>query len=91
VKTDWCVLTYSTDDGTQTEQVWNSRAGQVPQTITLRTGYQAWHSGPDTFHGAGFTPPAGMRIIVDWMPGMGDGSGVELGWPGQPYLFDPEA
>lgn len=87
----WKVLTYSTDDGTEHEQVWNSRDGVAPQTIALRSGASAWHSGPDTFHGQGWAPPAGMRIIVDWKPGMGTPGGVELGWPGMPYLLDPEA
>lgn len=94
-KSAWSVLGYQTDDGTQIEQVWNSRDGIVPQTITLRTGLQAWHAGPDVFHGEGWTPPADMRMIVDWVPGLGDDAstagGVQIGWPGMPFLFDPEA
>jgi hypothetical protein len=85
------VLGYSTDDGSETEQVWNSREGTVPHTITLRSGSAAWHAGPDVYHGPGWTPPAGMRVIVDWMPGMGESGGVEIGWPGMPYLLDPGA
>lgn len=85
------VIGYQTDDGSQTEQVWNNRTGAAPQTIVLRTGRSAWHSGPDTFHGAGWTPPPTMRVIVDWTPGMGTDGGVQIGWPGMPYLFDPEA
>lgn len=87
----YSVLRYQTDDGSETELVWNNREGAGPFTIELRSGAVAWHAGPDVFHGPGWAPPAGMRSFVDWMPGMGESVGVTLGWPGMPYLFDPEA
>jgi len=91
VSEGFTVLTYSTDDGRETEQVWNSRDGIIPHTIELRTGQAAWHAGPDVSHGPGWTPPPTMRWIVDWVPGMSEPGGVQLGWPGMPYLYDPEA
>jgi len=62
----YCVMTYRSDDGTEEEQVWNSRDGVTPFVITLRSGKAATHVNwtadvprPD------YRPPAGSRVFVD--------------------------
>jgi len=37
----FCLMTYRADDGTEEEQVWNSRDGVTPFVITLRSGKAA--------------------------------------------------
>lgn len=65
----YCLMTYRADDGTEEEQIWNSRDGVTPFVITLRSGKQATHADwrndqriPD------YQPPPGSRIFVDLTP-----------------------
>lgn len=39
----FCVMRYQSDDGTESEMIWNSRDGVTPFTLTLRSGKQATH------------------------------------------------
>jgi hypothetical protein len=62
----FCLMTYRADDGSEEEQVWNSRDGVTPFVIGLRSGKPAthadWHRDrrvPD------YLPPLGSRIFVD--------------------------
>jgi hypothetical protein len=87
------LMTYTSDDGLESEQVWNSRDGRVPFVITLRSGTLASHTGPDTYEGPGWACPAGTRMFVDATPGLVTGapdmgSEVYLGAPGVPYLLE---
>lgn len=62
----FCLMKYQTDDGTETETLWNSRDGVTPFILVSRTGknmsHTDWHGDkcvPD------FKPPSGMRVFVD--------------------------
>lgn len=62
----FAVMQYRSVDGSETEEVWNSRDGVTPFAILLRSGKEAVHvnwssdvSRPD------YQPPAGSRIFVD--------------------------
>ena len=63
----FCVMTYTADDGSETEQVWNSRDGVTPFVITLRSGKRATHTNwaADRRMPPDWTPPRGMRRFVD--------------------------
>lgn len=62
----YCLMTYTSDDGTEMETVWNSRDGVTPLVIGLRSGktatHKEWHRD---FRVPGYTPPVGSRIFVD--------------------------
>lgn len=65
----FCLMAYRSDDGTETELIWNSRDGVTPFVIALRSGKQATHADwrsdrrvPD------YAPPPGSRIFVDLTP-----------------------
>jgi hypothetical protein len=64
------LMTYQADDGTEAEQVWNSRDGVTPFVITLRSGKQATHVAwnADVRMPEDFTPPPGMRYFTDLTP-----------------------
>jgi hypothetical protein len=64
------VLTYVSDDGSETEQVWNSRDGGTPFVITLRSGKPAAHRdwAADRRMPEDWTPPPGMRYFTDLTP-----------------------
>jgi hypothetical protein len=62
----FAVMTYRSDDGSEEEEVWNSRDGVTPFAITLRSGREATHVNwrsdvprPD------YAPPPGSRMFVD--------------------------
>ena len=62
----FCLMKYQTDDGTETETLWNSRDGVTPFMLLSKTGKKMshidWRSDkcvPD------FKPPSGMRVFVD--------------------------
>ena len=61
------VMTYQSDDGSEREQVWNSRDGVTPFVMRLRSGKQATHVewGDDRRMPEDWRPPAGMRVWVD--------------------------
>ena len=65
----FCIMTYRADDGTEEEQIWNSRDGVTPFVISLRSGKSArhvdWHRDE---YDPNFKPPAGSRIFVDMTP-----------------------
>jgi hypothetical protein len=87
------LMTYTSDDGLESEQVYNSRDGRAPSIITLRSGTLASHTGPDTYEGPGWAVPGGTRLFVDATPDLAAtdptvGSAVYLGTPGVPYLLD---
>jgi hypothetical protein len=66
----YCVLTYVADDGSESEQVWNSRDGTTPFVITLRSGKPASHAdwAADRRMPEDWTPPPGMRYFADLTP-----------------------
>lgn len=65
----FCLMTYRSDDGSETEVIWNSRDGVTPFVISLRSGKPASH-----FNWSGdrrvldYKPPIGSRIFVDLTP-----------------------
>lgn len=63
----FCVMCYRSDDGTETEFVWNSRDGVTPFVITLRSGKPATHADWDRDQRMpeDWTPPPGMRRFTD--------------------------
>jgi hypothetical protein len=62
----FCVMTYRSDDGTEDEEVWNSRDGVTPFVITLRSGKQATHvNWRSDVHRPDFIPPPGSRVFID--------------------------
>jgi hypothetical protein len=63
------LMTYVSDDGTETERVWNSRDGVTPFVITLRSGKTATHRdwAADEYL-PNYVPPAGSRVFVDLTP-----------------------
>lgn len=63
----FALMTYRADDGTEEEQVFNSRDGVTPFTITLRSGKPASHVNwqDDQRMPEDWTPPAGMRRFAD--------------------------
>lgn len=60
-------MAYRSDDGTETEQVFNSRDGVTPFVIALRSGAKATHVNwaSDQRQPEGWTPPPGMRYFTD--------------------------
>lgn len=59
------LMRYRADDG-EVEQVWNSRDGETPYTITLRSGKSATHVDWSTMVARpAFVPPPGTRVFVD--------------------------
>lgn len=65
-KEAFCIMQYRSKDGTEAEQLWNSRDGVTPFGITSCNGKQMYHDNwnlddcrPD------FVPPSGMRVFVD--------------------------
>ncbi len=61
------IMTYTSDDGAETEQIWNSRDGVTPFIITLRSGRKATH-GPrwaDDTYAPGHVPAVGARYFCD--------------------------
>jgi hypothetical protein len=86
------VLTYQTDDGSASEDVWYSMEGIPPHVITLANGRSAALVN-STPKGRNFTPPSTMRRIVDQStapPPVPTTPGVHshLGWPGVPVIVD---
>jgi hypothetical protein len=61
------LMLYRSDDGTETEQVWNSRDGATPFVISLRSGKTATHVDWDRDQRMpeDWTPPPGMRYFTD--------------------------
>jgi hypothetical protein len=81
------VWTYSSDDGAVTEDVFNpTPGGVVPEFLLSQDGLTQMTLDPESgkHRGKGWTPPAGMRSVVPYVP-VPDHSKpqhVELGWPG---------
>ena len=65
-KEAFCIMQYRSQDGTEAEQLWNSRDGVTPFSITSRNGKPMLHDDwqKDACEPT-FTPPSGMRIFVD--------------------------
>jgi hypothetical protein len=63
----YMLMTYRSDDGTEQEQVFNSRDGVTPFVIALRSGKPATHAdwAADTRMPEDWAPPAGMRYFAD--------------------------
>lgn len=60
------LMQYRSDDGTETEVIWNSRDGVTPFVITLRSGKQASHvNWNHDFYKPDFRPTIGDRIFID--------------------------
>jgi hypothetical protein len=63
----FCVMTYQSDDGTITEQLWNSRDGVTPFMIMSRNGGRELRHidwGKD-YPQPNYKPLPGKRIFVD--------------------------
>ena len=81
----WALLTYTSDDGKTTKQVWNPREGAaVPQQIDLGNGRQGSLTSVQP-KGRGYSPPQGTATLSD-KPPEPDRPGTRLGWPGQAYI-----
>jgi hypothetical protein len=62
----FCLMTYRSDDGTESEVLWNSRDGVTPFVITLLSGKTAMHVDWNRDQRVlDYVPPAGSRIFVD--------------------------
>jgi hypothetical protein len=60
------LMTYTTDDGTGSEQIWNSRDGVTPFVTHLRDGRTATHrSAPGDRYDPGHVPQPGERVFAD--------------------------
>jgi hypothetical protein len=65
----FCLVAYRSDDGTETELIWNSRDGVTPFVISLRSGKQATHVAWETDQCIpDYSPPPGSRVFVDLTP-----------------------
>lgn len=63
------VMLFQSTDGRETEEVWNSRDGATPYTITLRSGAAAVHvQWSSMVPRPGYVPPPGSRVFVDLTP-----------------------
>lgn len=60
------LMTYVSDDGTESERVWNTRDSVTPFVILLRSGKEAthknWHADEYVPH---YQPLPGERVFVD--------------------------
>lgn len=62
----YVVLLYRSIDGAEEEEVWNSRDGVTPYTITLRSGRPAVHvNWTQGVPRPSYAPPPGSRVFVD--------------------------
>lgn len=84
----FALVTYTSDDGKTSKQVWNPRDGVLPDQITLPNGQRATISDV-AYKGPGWQPPADTAVVTDKPPApavVPGGHLLALGWPGQPYL-----
>lgn len=62
----FCLMKYQTDDGTETEMLWNSRDGVTPFMLLSKTGKQMKHvDWRNDKLAVDFKPPSGMRVFVN--------------------------
>lgn len=63
----FCLMQYQSDDGTETEVIWNSRDGVTPFIVTLPSGKQATHVrwGEDVRVSVTMARALGVRWFVD--------------------------
>lgn len=63
----YCWMTYTADDGAESELIWNSRDGVTPFVVTLRSGRTATHANwaGDMRMPEDWTPPPGHRVFTD--------------------------
>lgn len=63
----FCLMQYTSDDGTETEVIWNSRDGVTPFSIMLLSGKQATHSRwhEDVRCTEGMARSLGVRWFMD--------------------------
>lgn len=60
------VMTYMSDDGQESEQIWNSRDGVTPFMVHLRDGRPATHRAADAdCYDPGYHPHPGERVFAD--------------------------
>lgn len=85
----YSLVTYTSDDGKTSKQVWNSRDGALPEVITLDNGKPAGITRVE-FKGPGYKPAAGITVVSDVPPDppapVPGASATEMGWPGQPHF-----
>ena len=62
----FCLMQYRSDDGTESEQLWNSRDGVTPFILSSRNGKRMAHvEWNKDICDPYFTPRSGMRVFVD--------------------------
>lgn len=83
-KHPFSLITYTSDDGKTSQQVWNGKDGVVPDIITLPNGKPGSITSA-VVKGPGWTPPEGTTEITHQPPAPTQ-AGVQVGWPGTPYL-----
>jgi hypothetical protein len=91
----FCIMTYRADDGSEEEQIWNSRDGVTPFCVALRSGKSAkhvdWHRdvyAPD------YKPPAGSRMFVDLTPERAEEIArmkADLYWSDTAAVYNPQS
>lgn len=60
------LMKYRSEDGTETETLWNSRDGVTPFMISSKNGKMMQHiDWQNDQRAVGFKPPSGMRVFVD--------------------------
>jgi hypothetical protein len=65
-KEAFCLMQYRSKDGTESEQIWNSRDGVTPFGVLSRNGKQMYHvEWNNDEYDPYFVPPSGMRIFVN--------------------------
>ncbi|MFI2663700.1 hypothetical protein [Micromonospora carbonacea] len=65
----FAIMTYRSDDGTETERIWNSRDGVTPFVVTLRSGKVAHHvDWSSDVYAPDHRPQPGERMFVDLTP-----------------------
>jgi hypothetical protein len=67
----YMLMTYVSDDGHASEQIWNSRDGVTPFVIALRDGRRATHHADPhrDRYDPGYQPQPGQRVFADMNTG----------------------
>jgi hypothetical protein len=72
-KEAFCLMKYSTSDGSEVEWIWNSRDGVTPFTIRSRSGAEMVHTQWQfDVRIKNYQPLSGERIFVDMTDGLAE-------------------